>query len=280
MTRTKKWKSVRRRTYQTVISFDVFYKLLVKNKPDFTTFFTNHVASSQHRYWAALFPDDYEDLKYDEEWLNTYSNEILFTMDKTDDMLKKLAKFVDKNPEYRLILASSMGQDAIECEPIETQLYIVDHEKFFSLFDMDNNAFKFLPSMLPQFNYFVQDEDKFRQLIDTFKINGNAISYRYMGENRFSLDLGQQNLKKSEIELNGEKVVFEDSGLENVLIEDKSSATAYHIPEGHFFVYHPSFKKSDILTTQLNSCEIFPTFLQNFGIQLPTYTQKASEHIL
>ncbi|MFT4601099.1 MAG: hypothetical protein ACI857_001277 [Arenicella sp.] len=278
--RTKRWKSVRRRTYQTVLSFDVFYKLLKKNKPDFTTFFTNHVASSQHRYWAALFPKDYEDLKYDQEWLSRYSNEILFTMDKADDMLRKLAVFVNKNQEFKLIFTSSMGQEAIECEPIETQLYVTDHEKFFENFDIESSDFEFLPSMLPQFNYFVKNEEKFKQMMGTFKINGNDITTRYLGENRFSIDLGQQNLKECKIELNGKPLNIEDSGLENVVIEDKSSATAYHIPQGHFFVYHPSFQKSDIITDQLNTCEIMPTFLKNYGIELPSYAQKTSEHIL
>jgi hypothetical protein len=61
--RINKWKVIRRRTYQSIISFDIFYKQLETHKPDFSTFFTNHVASSQHRYWAAAFPEDYESLK-------------------------------------------------------------------------------------------------------------------------------------------------------------------------------------------------------------------------
>ncbi len=107
------WKNVRRRTYQTVLSFDVFYKLLNDKKPDFVTFFTNHVASSMHRYWAALFPNEYENLEYDDAWINTYSNEILFTMDHTDRMLKKISDFIDKNEDYKLVITSRMGQESI-----------------------------------------------------------------------------------------------------------------------------------------------------------------------
>lgn len=278
--RTKKWKSVRRRTYQTVISFDVFYKLLNKNKPDFVTFFTNHVASSQHRYWAALFPKDYENLKYDQEWINTYSNEILFTMDKTDQMLQKLARFIDKNKDYKLVITSSMGQHAVESEPIETQLYVTDHAKFFSLFDVAANDFEFLPSMLPQFNYFVKDAEKFKTKLESMKINGAEVKFRDLGENRFSLDLGQQNLKETKIAIGDRALEIGDTGLENVVIEDKSSATAYHIPQGHFFVYHPSFGPSEYNKEQLNTCEILPTFLKNYGVKVPDYAQKPSDHIL
>lgn len=274
------WKTVRRRTYQTVISFDVFFKLLRKEKPDFTTFFTNHVASSQHRYWAAVFPTEYQDLKYDEEWISTYENEILFTMGKTDEMLTKLAGFVNKNPEYKLVITSSMGQEAVESEPIETQLYVTNHEAFFALFGVGANDFEFLPSMLPQFNYSVKDAEAFKQKLDTLKINGNQVQYRDLGENRFSIDLGQQNLKETTIELDGKAIAFDQTGLENVVIEDKSSATAYHIPEGHCFIYHPSYEDSKMSDQQVSTRAFLPTFLKNFEVEVPGYAEKPSLSIL
>lgn len=278
--RTNRWKTVRRRTYQTVLSFDVFFKLLKKEKPDFTTFFTNHVASSQHRYWAAVFPDEYEDLKYDEEWIATYENEILFTMGKADDMLRKLAQFVDKNPAYKLMITSSMGQEAVESEPIETQLYVTNHETFFKQFGLDANEFEFLPSMLPQFNYFVKDATAFKRQLDTLKVNGKQVQYREMGEGRFSIDLGQQNLKTTAIELNGKAIALEDSGMKNVVIEDKSSATAYHIPEGHCYIYHPSMSSSAVHEEQVSTRELLPTLLENFGVPIPAYAVKPRRTIL
>lgn len=274
------WKTVRRRTYQTVLSFDVFFKLLKKEKPDFTSFFTNHVASSQHRYWAAVFPTEYKDMKYDQEWISTYENEILFTMGKTDEMLQKLAGFVNKNPEYKLVITSSMGQEAVESEPIETQLYVTNHDAFFNLFGIAPNDYEFLPSMLPQFNYFVKDAQGFKQQLDTLKINDKSVYYRDLGEGRFSIDLGQQNLKSTTIELAGKAIPIEDSGLENVVIEDKSSATAYHIPEGHCYIYHPSFQKSEISKEQVSTQEIMPTLLQNFAVDIPDYAKKPSINIL
>lgn len=275
------WKTVRRRTYQSVISFDVFYKLLNKTKPDFVTFFTNHVASSQHRYWAALFPADYENLKYDKEWIATYSNEILFTMDKTDQMLKRLAAFVNKFPEYKLMITSSMGQNAIECEPIETQLYITNHNAFMAQFGLTEADFQVKPAMLPQFNYVIS-ENKNSELIsklNEFTINGNKLSYRDLGHNRFSLDLGQQNLKTVELALNGIPLSLETSGLKNVEIEDRSSATAYHIPEGHFYVYHPSYKSSETVSNLIPTCEIVPSILDNFGVKPKDYMKVGSKSI-
>lgn len=278
--RTTRWKTVRRRTYQSVLSFDVFFKLLKKEKPDFTTFFTNHVASSQHRFWAAVFPDEYEDLKYDKEWIERYENEILFTMGKADDMLRKLAKFVDQNPAYKLMITSSMGQEALEAEPIETQLYITNHDAFFNQFGIEPNDYRFLPSMLPQFNYFVKDAERFKKQLDTMKINDHLVNYRDLGEGRFSIDLGQQNLKTTAIELNDVAVSLDDSGLENVMIEDKSNATAYHVPEGHCYIYHPSFGHSVMSEMQVSTREIFPTILDNFSVSIPDYAEKPTETIL
>ncbi len=278
--KTTPWKTVRRRTYQTVLSFDVFYKLLVKEKPDFTTFFTNHVASSQHRYWAALFPTEYKELKYDQEWIETYENEIIFTMSRTDDMLRRLAHFVDKNPTYKLMITSSMGQEACDSEPIETQLYIENHEAFFAKFGIAKDDFTFLPSMLPQFNYFVKDSEGFAAQLETLRVNDKKVHFRDLGEGRFSIDLGQQNLKSTEISLNGGVLPLDQSGLKNVVIEDKSSATAYHIPEGHCFIYHPSFQKSAIHSHQISTQEIMPTILQNFAVEIPSYAAHPSQTIL
>lgn len=280
--RMNRWKSVRRRTYQTVIGFDVFYKLLNKNKPDFVTFFTNHVASSQHRYWAAAFPDDYEKMLYDQEWINTYNNEILFTMDKTDEMLKRLSSFVAKNPDYKLMVTSSMGQDAVECQPIETQLYIVDHEKFMNALGVKSNEFEILPAMLPQFNYAVSDAvvDAFKEKINNTIINGTKLSYRESEAGRFSLDLGHQNCKGVRLEVNGKEIAEDESGLKNVEIEDKSSSTAYHIPEGHLFIYHPSFSKSEMNSTSVETCEILPTLMSNFGLNGKDYMKAPSKVLL
>lgn len=271
------WKSIRRRTYQTVLSFDVFFKLLNNKKPDFVSFFTNHVASSMHRYWAALFPGEYEQLDYDSKWINTYSNEILFTMDHTDKMLKRLAKFIDQNKEYKLIITSSMGQEAIACEPTETQIVISDNDKFMRMLGIDHSSdYKALPAMVPQFNFIVE-ENKLMSFEDNLKklsINGELISYRKKGENYFSIDLIFLNLNKIDIKVGNTNISLEDSGLQNLIIDDKSSCTAYHIPEGHLFSYHPHNSPSKLAEEQLPTCDILPIVLNNFGIKTKDYMNK------
>ncbi|MFT3743652.1 MAG: hypothetical protein QM785_05080 [Pyrinomonadaceae bacterium] len=271
--RVAPWKATRRRTYQSVLAFDVFYKLLRSRKPDFVTFFTNHVASSMHRYWAALFPDDYENQKYEQDWIETYGGEIVFAMDKTDKMLARLGAFVDANPEYKLIVTSSMGQNAIECEPFETQLYVDDKVKFMAVLGVEAGDFEPLPSMLPQFNFAISESRnaEVENKLTSLAVNGEPIVFRHLAGKGFSVDLGHQNLKETTISLGGRSIDLDESGLKNVVIEDKSSSTAYHIPEGHLFIYHPSFAASAVANEQMPTAEIASLILHNFGVERPNY---------
>ena len=79
--RFESWKRVRRRTYQPVIAFDLYLKQLEKTRPDFSNFFSNHVASAMHRYWAATFPDEYESFEMGDDWVARYRGEIEFSME-------------------------------------------------------------------------------------------------------------------------------------------------------------------------------------------------------
>jgi hypothetical protein len=254
------WKTTRRRTYQSVIGFDVFFKQLCKSKPDFVTFFTNHVASSMHRYWAASFPEDYENFKFPRDWVDTYEDEVLWTMQKADDMLERLGRFVDQNPEYMLVCASSMGQEAVECEPTETQLYVSDSKKFLSNLGVGAEDCEILPAMVPQFNYRVHNgADEFEATLERTSINGNALQFRRAESGFFSIDLGQRNLPTVNLEVVGKAIAYEDSGLNNTVIEDMSSASAYHIPQGHLWTYHPSFDVKPLgqRTVEISALDFF-----------------------
>ncbi|PCJ82468.1 MAG: hypothetical protein COA57_13125 [Flavobacteriales bacterium] len=278
--RIKPWQKVRRRTYQTILSFDVFYKLLEKTKPGFVTFFTNHVASSMHRYWGACFPNEYETVQFEDEWLDTFENEILFTMDKADKMIGRLCKFTDKNPDYLLLVTSSMGQNAFESQPTETQLYITNKDAFMKMLGLGKGSYEFMPAMYPQFNVQVEESgiSKFRDHLNTFTINGNKAEYREHANGFFSVDLGHPNLTSAEISVNGQEISIDQSGLENVEIQDKSGTTAYHIPEGICFAYHPSFNENGTQTT-ISSAEICPMLLNNFNVKVPDYMPKTNYNL-
>ncbi len=276
--KVNKWKVVRRRTYQSIIGFDIFYKQLEKNKPDFVTFFTNHVASSQHRYWAAAFPDEYESLKLGREWIETYNGEIVYTMKKADQMIGRLAKFIEKNPEYSLWILSSMGQQAVEAKEIYTDLFVTNGKKFMENFDLGTNGYDLKPSMVPQFNVqiHVDKRKEFEDKLATFRINGAQIQARQKAEGFYSLDIGLPNLNESniKIELMGQVIPLEHSGMENVKIQDRCGATAYHIPQGSLIIYAPAkgLNGNDIAT--ISTTDVAPTILRNFNVPVPAYMKK------
>jgi hypothetical protein len=265
--RIHRWKSVRRRTFQTVIAFDAFLKQLELHKPQFSTFFTNHVASSMHRYWAAAFPGEYKRFGYDQDWINTYKGEILYSMNKADEMIGDLIVFADKN-NYRLLIASSMGQSAIENEPLETQLWIVSPERFFERIGLQGWVRR--PAMFAQFNFIVERNavEPAERAVQSVEINGEKLTYRRDGQ-FFSLDFGHPNLKELHIAIGGASVLPEACGLGNISIEDKSTASAYHIPEGALLIYDASENGGE--AEKISTLEIAPYILKSFELDVPGY---------
>lgn len=276
--RINKWKVVRRRTYQSVIGFDIFFNELVTKKPDFTTFFTNHVASSQHRYWAAAFPEEYDSLEFGREWIETYNGEIVYTMKKADEMIGRLVKFIETNPEYSLWVLSSMGQEAVEAKEIYTNLFITNGKKFMENFNLGLGSFELKPSMMPQFNVHIHVDKRkeFEEKVATLRIDDTKINYRIKGEGLYCLDVGLNNVDENnvKIELMGEVIPLHFSGLEIVKIQDRCGATAYHIPQGMLLIYPSENASYDKGVSTISTTEIAPAILKNYNIKIPEYMSK------
>lgn len=275
--RVANWRKVRRRTYQSVLAFDIFMKQLETTKPAFTSFFTNHVASSLHRYWAATFPEDYETFGYDDEWVETFRNEIDFTMSKADEFISRLIRFVNANPSYTLWIATSMGQAATEALPLETQLYITDPTKFMQAMGLEAVEWSLRPAMLPDFNVAVSPakREQLKQHLDTLRIAGKPVHYKVEESGFFNIILGQPNLYKEPpvADLDGRTIEFSDLGLKNVEIDDKSGSSAYHIPQGCLLIYDPRDPslKTRAGRVQISTLDLAPAILKNFSVPIPEY---------
>lgn len=280
--RFNRWKKARRRTYQAVLSFDIFLKQLKQTKPEFTTFFTNHVASAMHRFWAAAFPKDYEDFEFTEEWVQTYCHEIDFAMTKLDDMLRQMLNFVDQNPEYELWVATSMGQAATEAKLLLTQLFPTNLEKFMKACGVPDNAWETRPAMFAQANVFVQPDylKHFRDKLDSFSIAGEPLEYAESDNGFFSMWWGQANLegKSGFLKLGEEIVSMEDFGMEFVETDEGTGSNAYHIPNGMLLKYSakskPSVNGKPIPRPQMSTLEIAPTILENYSVPIPEYMRQ------
>lgn len=279
------WMKTRRRTHHVTLAFDVFMKLLRQTKPDFTTFFANNLAAAMHRYWAAAFPQDYPQYEMTQEWRETYRDEIDWAMTKFDGYYRRLVDFVDANPEYRLVIASGMGQAATVARHLYSEVYITNLEKFMSKMGVEPDGWTFVPAMFPWFNIRVSESwiEPFKASLKVLKIAGEPVLYNQHEDGLFALFLGHQDLDHSHAYLRDERIEFGELGLFNVRNEDLAQRTGYHIPEGSLLVYDPQRKpdSSQQLRERFSSLDIAPSLLQAFGVAPPSYmTDRVIEGIV
>lgn len=258
-----------------MLAFDFFMKLMDQKRPQFATCFTIHVASAMHRYWAERFPEDYDELEYGEEWIDRYGPEIDFAMTKFDEAFARLVKFVDRNPETILLVASSMGQRAQFGDMIRTQLYLRRPGEFLAWLGLREDEWKLEAAMEPDVNLFVNAsrQEEVERRLSRILIDGKPIQYDFK-EAFLSLHFGQANLddEKDHYLLDGEaQVPFDEVGLVNVQIEDEAGSTAYHCPEGTLLIYDPRAGAQDGTRETVSAVEVAPAILRNFGAPVPSY---------
>jgi len=269
---------VRRRTYQAVLEFDIFMHQLVTTRPDFATFFTNHVASSMHRYWAAAFPTDYSEFEYTDKWVETYRGEIAWTMEKADELFGRLVRFADHNPEYQIWVATSMGQTATEAKPVATQLYIADVGRFMIALGFAPQDWSQRPAMLPRYSFRLGPHRlaAFRDTIAAVRIAGKPIQYIDAGPDSLTFSLGHKDLMEGTVQVRERVLSFEAMGLSNTPIEDSSGTSAYHIPQGCLVIYDPQDRAPKAGCTEISTCEFAPALLKHFGAPRPDYMRNST----
>lgn len=269
-------RKVRRRTSQMELAFDVYEKKLWDTKPDYSCFFTNHVASSMHRYWPGAFPNDYTSKELPTGWYDKYSDEIDFAMQVADKQVKRLCKFVEKNTGYSLLLVSSMGQEAVDDDTvIYNQLYATDLKMFLNSLGLDAGSWCRKRAMLPRYIIEVAEGniEKLRAAFKVLTIQGQPIEWKEHERGVFMFKLGKTNLTAAEllVEMNGLPVDYKQIGLEIVDIEDATGSYAYHMPKGILIYYDPGSPKAVTVDLTIDTTEIAPAIMRNFGLTPMSY---------
>jgi hypothetical protein len=265
---------VRRRSIQSSISFDLYIELLKNTKPMLSTFFTNHVASSMHRYWPATFPKDYEHFKMPSVWIDKYKNEIWEAMNLADNQVSRLMNFCNKNQDYCLVIASSMGQAAVQdSEHMKNQLLLVDTKRFLLFIGIPIDKWKQHLAMSPQYVFEFSEEYYLTQFVNSvhqFTIRDQQVKYQLMGNNAIQIEFGHLNFSEIEqIKFNGLTINPYEVGLGIVPIQDEAGSYAYHIPQGIFMVYNGSSNQSK--ETIIDTTSIAPSILNHFDVEIPKY---------
>jgi hypothetical protein len=268
-----------------VLAFDIFMKQLGRTRPAFSTFFTNHVASSMHRYWAAAFPGDYDEFHVTDEWVRTYRNEIDFTMCAFDRFLGRLVRFVERNRDYRLMIASSMGQAATVARHFETQLYITDLPKFMAALGVGQSNWSRRPAMAPDTCVVVAEDHAaaFQAALDDLRIDAKGVHYMPHEHGFFHIRLGQADAaaRIRDVVLHGKHRPISDLGLAHVRIDDRAGCTAYHVPHGTLLVYDPRTASEAPLRqspprVRLSTLDVAPLILGHFDVRRPEYMVRSA----
>jgi hypothetical protein len=267
---------VRRRTSQAQISFDLFFKQLVEKKPDISFFFTNHVASSMHRYWPTIFPSDYEDGKFEKDWMVRWKNEIPHAVKVANEQLSKLVNYCNAT-KTELILCSSMGQDAVsDVVPIDKQVLITNIKKFLNFLGIEESDWEPRLSMAPRVVVKPLNERFFLKLnnLNRILVNNNKIDYviTSTGDVRFSIELCNQD--SLYVTNDGIHIPYKIMGIENVNLQDASGSYAYHVPEGILLHYSPFTLKTrndELRWADISVLDFAPSLLAKFNVPVPQY---------
>jgi hypothetical protein len=267
-------RTVRRRTSQAEIAFDFYFHALKKSKPDISFFFTNHVASAMHRYWPAMYPGDYKELKYDDSWLQKWRDEIPFSLRVADYQLNKLINFVKKNNGWKLIVASSMGQEAVEgSQAITNQGLITDLEKFLSRVGIDKSDFEMNLAMIPQMVISLKTDNLMEKIkeIGAIKVNGIPIKCESLGGLQVQIELNITNQDTLVVHYKDKEEPSTNFGIELLALRDAAGANAYHIPQGVFLDYDPRNPETNENWDQASALSIAPSLLKHFSVDKPSY---------
>lgn len=270
---------VRRRTSQVEIAFDLYLRQLTETKPDVSFFFTNHVASSMHRYWPTIFPEDYEVGKFDEGWRKQWSGEIPHAIKVANYQLQKLLDHCDTIGS-ELIVSSSMGQGAVtDVELLETQVLITNLKSLMSYLGLKSDDWEPKLSMAPRVMLTPKSEaikvglSKLKNIL----INGQNINVFETSTGDIRLDIDLVNQESLSIYNNNIKIDPKQIGIDNVHLQDAAGSNAYHIPEGillHYKSNHNIKKQIDKTWKPVSVLDFTPSLMKKFTKKIPSYMQK------
>ena len=284
-------RTARRRTVQSLLAFDLFYAQLQAKRPDASFFFTNHVASSLHRYWPATFTTDYTATSWARRWVRRFSREIDYAMGEADQMLARLMDFADRNPDYVILVAGSMGQAAVDSpeRQIKTEVLLRDLTKFLDQLGATERCTR-RPTMEPTYTLAFDEPggaDAFMAAIATAKIAGEPVSCTRLSAKGVEFVLGFPNVPDDALSVTiGNRAIDPAAaGIANVTIDDEVGAAAYHVPEGMLLVYDPVHQRGgrgdgDAARPMVRTTSIAPTLLALQGIDPPPYMEPPLHELL
>lgn len=263
----------RRPQYQALVAFDVFFHVLKKEKPQYAAFFSNHVAGSMHRYWKYLFPEDFDYQLKDKPFDQFHADTVIAAMDIFDQQLVRLWRYA-KETKSDLIIASSMGQEAIKRGNYVSELLLNNVRRFQHFFDIEHVSTVNLAMQPDVVVDFSTNEAKtvFLKKISTVKDKAgkSMLSTKYDPVN---LTVNFQLRRSVDVEKNGciyygsEKFPIEELGLQLI---NRDVGTGYHQPEG-ILIWNQFDQEGNDSRDIVDSRQFVPSVLKHFDIDKAGY---------
>jgi hypothetical protein len=268
----------RRSVLQAPLAFDAFLHVYERTQPDFATFFTNHVAGMMHRYWRHTFPEDFSGTEQPADAVR--ASNIDFAMSVADAQLARLLR-ICRERDVLLIVASSMGQEAIDRGEYGGELRIIDGERFARALGFTGPVRANL-AMQPDFAFAfdsLEDRDAFRALVERvrdeagrplflFKASGPTLNINLQQSSHCAkndcvyLAQADGGLERRDASGLGMKPLFRDEG------------TGYHQPRGTLF-FHQRSLSPNRSRDEVELSRVLPTILACFGVPAPAHCQAA-----
>ncbi len=272
---TKRANKERLRTLQFPLLADMFIKQIERHQPSVSVLFTNHVAANMHRYWYALFPEDYPVKVYSHTWVAKYAHEIIDALTVLDSYLAKLVDIVQKNKSI-LILASSMGQHGNTRLPesvdklVPHDFQLINADRFFGHLMQASASFNIEAGMAPQYSLsFAQESDAQASYADILLTHSTANGINIKADlngKTVTLTISLQRDATSFM-LRGKLFSIDELGFAKIAIEDHHSGC--HCAQGSLIV----FNSNTCASTQpsVNYLEYAPAILKHFKIERQPY---------
>ncbi len=265
----------RLRNLQFPLVADMFLHLFQKHQPDVAITFTNHVAGNMHRYWYALFPEDYQTAVYDNRWVSKYSGEITAAVDLLDAYMGELMR-VARETDRILVVVSSMGQEAnprLTVDEVKTRAHgfrLEDVRKFVGHFTKNRYNFAVDSAMVPQYMLGFRDAAEAARFAAEVReaMQGMQNIEMVVDQNHEMVTLSVTlNGRVPEYMIQGRALQYSDLGFVRFEIDDHHSGC--HCPEGSLIIYNSSTAKAT--QPSVDYLEYAPALLSHFGIQPPPY---------
>jgi|GEM_PF-3515767 len=276
----KKTNRERLRNLQFPLVADIFLKQVRKHDPDLAILFTNHVAANLHRYWYALFPQDYSARIYDEGWVRKYSGEVLAAVDLLDKYLGHLMELAEKTDRV-LVLVSSMGQHA---NPNLTPEFRQSHSFDFRLEDVRKLVscitggefdYRVESAMVPQYSLEFPSLAAANECAQAIQANRGTLRGINLVLNQKEHVLTISVLLDSnrpDYEARGKVLSYSELGFVRFEVDDHHSGC--HCPDGSLIIYNS--KTSHASKESINYLEYAPALLKHFGLPANQYMVEPS----